>query len=204
MILQAVMISCRERDEVRKETLRHLAATDWVEPVHVQMDVSTKERRQDRIEETSLEAVRHAANNDADYILFLEDDVEFNRYLRHNLEVWWPLRTGQLHFGSLYNPNIRELRRDSANNYFEADPEAVYGSQAFLVSRAAAAFMVVHWWEIVGMQDIKMSRLAAQMESPLYYHTPSLVQHVGTESVWGGGFHQAEDYQAEWKAAGGS
>ena len=203
MILKAVMISCWERDAVRMETLRNLAATDWGEPVHVQMDVSTKQRWQERQEETALAAVRHAAGNGADYTLFLEDDVECNRHLRRNLEAWWPLQSRKLHFASLYNPNIRELRSDAARNYFEADPEAVYGSQAVVMSLAAAAYLAVHWWEVEGMSDIKMSRLAAQMGSPLFYHTPSLVQHVGTQSVWGGGFHQAEDYQAEWKAAAG-
>jgi len=29
---------------------------------------------------------------------------------------------------------------------------------------------------------------------PIYYHTPSLVQHVGIESAWGGHFHWAPDY----------
>jgi hypothetical protein len=34
----------------------------------------------------------------------------------------------------------------------------------------------------------------------LYYHVPSLVQHVGKKSVWGGFFHQAADYDPLWKA----
>ena len=203
IILKAVMISCRERDGVRRETLRQLAGTDWGEEVHVQMDVSTKKIKQQRQAETSMAAVRHAAGSGADYTLFLEDDVECNRHLRRNLEAWWPLQKRKLHFASLYNPNIRELRSDAARNYFEADPEAVYGSQAVVMSRAAAAYFTVHWWEIEGMGDIKMPRLAARLGRPLYYHRPSLVQHVGRQSVWGGGFHQAEDYQAEWKAAAG-
>jgi len=48
----------------------------------------------------------------------------------------------------------------------------------FVMSRKMAEHFVEHWWEVEGMQDIKMSRLAAQL-APIYYHQPSLVQHVG-------------------------
>jgi hypothetical protein len=49
------------------------------------------------------------------------------------------------------------------------------------------------------MQDIKMSRLAAKIGKPIYYHSPSLVQHVGQASVWGGSFHQSADFDADWR-----
>jgi hypothetical protein len=45
-----------------------------------------------------------------------------------------------------------------------------------------------------------MARLAGRLDRPLYYHVPSLVQHVGKKSVWGGFFHQAADYDPLWKA----
>jgi hypothetical protein len=32
------------------------------------------------------------------------------------------------------------------------------------------------------------------------YHAPSLVQHVGTQSVHGGSFHQAFDFDLTWRA----
>jgi hypothetical protein len=49
------------------------------------------------------------------------------------------------------------------------------------------------------MQDIKLSRLAAPL-CPLLFHSPSLVQHVGVASTWGGPYHQASDYDAYWRA----
>ena len=51
------------------------------------------------------------------------------------------------------------------------------------------------------MQDIRMSRLAGRFRPPLFYHAPSLVQHLGTVSTWGGGFHEAPDFDPDWKAA---
>jgi hypothetical protein len=138
----------------------------------------------------------------AEFILFLEDDLLFNRHLRHNLQHWPPLlraaRDGHF-FASLYNPTIRRLSSDPSASFFEADSNAVYGSQAFLLSLATARYMAEHWADVIGMQDIKMSRLAARV-ARIYYHTPSLVQHVGVKSAWGGGFHWANDFNADWKA----
>jgi len=45
--------------------------------------------------------------------------------------------------------------------------------------------------------DGRLARLAGRL-GPLWLHTPSLVQHVGGRSVWGGVFLQAEDFSALW------
>jgi hypothetical protein len=85
-------------------------------------------------------------------------------------------------------------------NWSVIAPHSIFGSQAFLISSRAAHYFVRHWNEVEGLQDIKMSRLAGRLKRPLYYHTPSLIQHVGRESLWGGGFHQAPDFDPLWKA----
>jgi hypothetical protein len=41
--------------------------------------------------------------------------------------------------------------------------------------------------------------LAARL-GPIYYHTPSLVQHLGRQSAWGGHFHYAPDFDPKFKA----
>ena len=79
-----------------------------------------------------------------------------------------------------------------------ADPEAVYGGQAFLMSVATARWILEHWDD--GMHDIMWPRLAAQ-RSPVVYHRPSLVQHRGVPSTWGGVQHHASDYSPDWQAA---
>ena len=197
----AVMISCVERDELRARTLGNLAATDWGgQRVHVQFDASTAVRKQERQEETSRTALQAALQAKFDYILFLEDDLEFNRHVLWNLRNWTPLRRGEVTLAGLYAPNIGWFERNEKEHWFKADPNTIYGSQAFLISRETAKYLVEHWREVEGMQDIKMSRLAAQLGKSIYYHTPSLVQHVGQQSVWGGAFHQSADYDAEWKA----
>jgi hypothetical protein len=199
--IKAVMISCAEREELRTQTLRNLSATDWGgDSVHVQLDTSQAERRQERQEQTACAALRAALNYECDYVLFLEDDLEFNSRLRHNLESWTPLLKGEVTLAGLYAPNIGWLQRNDREHWFIADPNTIYGSQAFLLSRSTAEYLIQHWGEVPGMQDIKMSRLAARLEKPIYYHAPSLVQHVGHESVWGGRFHQTAEYQRDFAA----
>jgi len=190
---------------MRQRTLAHFQETDWGSPPEIELDQTDCERRQDRQERTARKLLQHACKAAPDFILFLEDDLEFNRHLRHNLECWQPLiqmmqtQPGGHFFGSLYNPTIPERQRHSELAYFIAEPEAVYGSQAFLLSQATAQYLVEHWEEVPGMQDIKMSRLAARV-CPIYYHIPSLVQHVGQASIWGGNYHWANDFSADWKA----
>ncbi len=201
MQIAAYILSCPDRENLRAQTLANLAATDWCEPAHVVVDQTTYERRQQRQTETALRLLQNAVADGAEFFLFLEDDLDFNQHLRYNLEHWHPMRhvapDGHL-LASLYNPGVRALDRDQELSFFVADPNCVYGSQAFVMSAATGRYIVEHWESHIGMQDIKMSRLAAQV-TPIYYHSPSLVQHIGVESAWGGPYHRTLDFQQDWK-----
>ena len=221
--IAGVMITCPGREAQLKATLADLRRCEVLADghqalrLHVQLDETTYERRQERQEHNSLAALTTGLNRfpDAAVLLFFEDDIIFNRHLMHNLQRWSPLRNierltpGQPQpgarryvFGSLYDPNVRELSCKPAENHFIADPQAVYGSQAFVMSRAMAEHFVSHWWDVQGMQDIKMSRLAALL-GPIYYHQPSLVQHVGVVSTWtdDARFHDTKYFDGNWRAA---
>jgi hypothetical protein len=223
--IAGVMITCPGREAVLKATLAdlrvladgHHAEGNQSLRLHIQLDETTYERRQERQEHNSLAALATGLNRfpDADVLLFFEDDIIFNRHLLHNLQRWSPLRNiarltpGQPQpsarrymFGSLYDPNVREISCKPDENYFIADPKAVYGSQAFVMSRAMAEHFVENWWDVQGMQDIKMSRLAALL-GPIYYHQPSLVQHVGVVSTWtdDARFHDTKYFDGNWRVA---
>jgi len=198
----AYVLSCPDREELRRQTIANLLATDWHAEPEIEIDQTTCERRQERQERTALRLLQKAVADGSDFILFLEDDLDFNQHLRHNLQRWYPFVSAlprRHFFASLYNPNVRPLMLDSRRAFFVADPRTVYGSQAFLLSQTTARYITEHWSDVIGMQDMKMSRLAARV-CPTYYHTPSLVQHVGAKSVWGGVFHTAIDFSREWKA----
>jgi hypothetical protein len=198
--IKACMISCPEREQLRRQTLQNLAATDWGdEPVLLQIDPGATECWQERQQHTTLLALEKCLQCDADYVLFLEDDLEFNLHLRHNLDNWSPLKNREATLAGLYNPNLQPQACDVQNHALIVAPHSIYGSQAFVISRATVEYLVRHWSEVDGMQDIKMSRLAGGLKKPLFYHAPSLIQHVGTQSVWGGVFHRAADFDPLWK-----
>jgi hypothetical protein len=202
MEIAAYMLSCPARETVRTATLASFASTDWSADPTVEIDRSTHQRAQDRQTETALGLLERALHDGASMFLFLEDDLQFNRFLRHNLERWPPLAAaqhGSHFFASLYNPGVRIVRMDRSDQYFVADPCSVYGSQALVLSAATARHVVDQWYSEIGMQDIKMSRLAGDV-TQIYYHRPSLVQHARVHSVWGGPYHRAIDFSQTWKS----
>jgi glycosyltransferase involved in cell wall biosynthesis len=200
--LQAFMASCDERREVCDRTLARFAITDWGEPPVVVIDRAAHERVLDRMNDTSRRVLERAVAEADDIFLYLEDDLEFNRSLRHDLEHWPPLvdrLAGDHFFGSLYNPDVVAVAsQQDPRSFTVAEPDKVYGSQAFVLSVATARWILDHWDDVPGLPDIRFSRLAAR-RSPIYYHRPSLVQHRPVDSTWGGTQHAANDFSPNWR-----
>ena len=198
----AFMTSCEERREVHDRTLAQLATTDWGEPALVVMDRVIHERVLSRITDTGRCLLERAVAEAEDIFLYLEDDLEFNHSLRHDLEHWPPLvdrLAGDFFFGSLYNPNVVPvISEQDPRSFTVAEPDKVYGSQAFVLSVAAARWILDHWDDVPAPPDIRFSRLAAR-RSPIYYHRPSLVQHRPVDSTWGGSQHAAVDFSPTWR-----
>src|SRR2546421_1491254 len=88
---RAYMTSCDARREVCALSAAALAATDWGEPPIIVWDEAPFDRIQTRIEHTGRRLLQRAVDETEDLFLFLEDDVEFNQSLRHNLEDWPPI-----------------------------------------------------------------------------------------------------------------
>jgi hypothetical protein len=101
---------------------------------------------------------------------------------------------------SLYNPGIQESACDTRHNLRVVPPHSVFGSQAFLISNSTVKYLLRNWSQGGAGQDLKIARLAGRLKKPIFYHAPSLVQHVGRQSVWGGQFHRAKDFDPDWKA----
>lgn len=199
--IAACMISCQTRAKMRQQTLARLARTDWGRaPLCVVIDQERFGLKTDSIAHTVWRALRRGLASEADYLLHLEDDLEFNRHFRHNLAAWGLLARGDLRLASLYNPGFPELAWDIRNNVVLVNPHAFFGSQALLISRDLARFFLNHWSEGPPTADLKMGALAARDKTPLLCHHPSLVQHRGYRSAWGGGFHEATDFLRDWRA----
>jgi len=200
--IAAWMVSCVERQGVRDRTLRSLASTDWGgRPVFVQMDPGRFKDRVKRLTRNFYLALSNSVRSDADYILLLEDDLAFNRFIWENLQAWEPLKARFLAFGSLFNPDVAPLACAVEKHFFIAEPRSVYGSQAFLIAKDVVRYLIKHWNAIQAPPDIRMPRLVAQREHPILYHAPSLVQHRHVKSTWGGSACEATDFNRSWKAS---
>lgn len=200
MRMVAVMISCPERDRVRRRTLNSLRRSDWGGTPLLVFDSRKGGTPVKRTMNSAYLALQGGLDQMAEYILFLEDDLAFNRHIRHNLNRWRPLQGDALTLASLYNPSIREQACDIRSNARIVDPYAVWGGQAFLMSRDTVEHVVRHWREFKSNHDLRIPRLAGQLGKPILYHAPSLVQHTGRKSTWGGCFHQAKDFDPDWRA----
>ena len=198
--MRAYLLTCAARAALRAQTVRGLAGTDWGEPARLFHNRSRLQPPYLRHLSGYARLLRRALDSDsAEHFLILEDDLLFNRYLRHNLLAWEPLREGRIHLASLYDPGIGRLTNDPAGRWFTADHTRVIGSQAFLISRPCAVHLLAHWSEHPFHSDGRIAFLAARL-GPIYYHTPSLVQHIGTLSTWDGPPHVAYDFDPDFRA----
>jgi ADP-heptose:LPS heptosyltransferase len=200
--IEASIISCPSRARLLEQTLKNLRASDWGErPVHIEVDKNLDPSPEARQTAVSFAALQAMLRTPATHVLFMEDDLQFNAHFFHNLNHWRPLTNRLALFASLYNPGMRMLASSYRHNFSISSAGSCFGSQGFVIAREALKYILDHWNEIEGMQDIRISRLAARLQPHMFYHAPSLVQHVGKESTWGGGFHQARDFDADWRSA---
>jgi hypothetical protein len=201
--IPAYLLSCAARRELCATTSAALAATDWSEPPIVQWDEDPAPDVVTRIENNCRLILERAVDEATDLFLYLEDDVDFNRSLRHNLLAWAPVvdrRRGDYLFASLYNPNIvPACSRTDPSPTAVADPRAFYGTQGLLLSVATARAILDDWDDLPAPADIRLSRLAAR-RSPILFHRPSLVEHRLVPSTWGGPQHRAIDFSPDWRA----
>jgi len=149
----------------------------------------------------TLEAARRS---DGELFLFLEDDLLFNRFMRHNLDAWEPIRTlrcSDHFFASIFDPGVAVKQVGERGRWIEAEPLSAFGAQGLVISRRTVEYLVTCWGIVSTTHaDIKLARLAS-LVCPILYHRPSLVQHVGYKSLWGGPFIVALDFDQRWVAA---
>lgn len=203
--VRAYVVTCEARRETLARTLASLRASDWGEEPAVFVDRLNLPDRRASLTANALRALEAAAADGADYALLLEDDVEFNRHLRHNLLRWPPVRLGYLLAGSLYNPGVAGFAGVGRAVHWGAhhvllDTDEFYGAQAMLLSRAFVRECVAHWDEVEGMPDIKFSRLAGRFCHAMPCHLPNLVQHASDPSTWGGHPHRSREYDPAFRA----
>jgi hypothetical protein len=200
--IEAIMVSCAERKELRQQTLENLAETDWNDaPVHIRIVAGDENNSRQRQTQGVFSALKESLKRKAEYVLLFEDDLVFNRRIRHNVQNWEPVKTRTVTLAGLYNSKVRDIACDLKNNLRVVDPNSIFGSQTFLISRNTIRYLLRHWNELEGTQAIKISRLAARLRNPIMYHAPSLVNRIGIPpEIWDENFYLARDFDPDWAA----
>jgi hypothetical protein len=203
MRISAYMLSCPKRAMIREHTLANLRATDWDAEPRLEIDSAPAHFAPCvRMTEAVRRVLQCAASGDPQFILFLEDDLRFNRHLRYNIVQWLrrfdAIPDGHF-FGSLFNPSGWAIGTRVSGDTFVVDEKCAFGSQAMLFSSVTARHLLDRWELHDGLHDFRMYHLAATA-GPIYCHVPSLVQQINAPSSWGGRYFRAHDYLADWRA----
>jgi hypothetical protein len=229
-LIEAGIIACPFRQDILKRTLTRLRQTDWGDtpvllqelnwspvaaaPTALSSGDSGKPKPMgercargpvaglffDSRLEATWELFHRFLAGQGEYLLLLEDDVEFNRRLRENLVRWPLVRAGAVTVAGLCNCGLLEQSCDLPNRAYLVRANKVHGSQAFLISRNAVQYLAEHRQQAAQVQGVAIARLAERMKRPLVYHSPSLVQPVGARNAWEEETRPAADFDPAWLA----
>jgi hypothetical protein len=192
------IMTCDKRTSVLNTTLDSLKSSDWGEEPLVVHDTTRHHDPKISQTTTSYQILQTALTRDGwEYLVFCEDDVLFNRFLRHNLERWTPVRFGMALVGTLYQGGPWEVLGD----YSLAPAGQIGGSQAVVLKRSWLPELIRMWPGLhVGMQDMRMYQGVEQYFPYVFVHQPNLVQHAAVPSTWDGPPHVSPTFDQDWKA----
>jgi len=194
----AYLMTCPARAEVLDKTLTSFKATDWPEEPRIITDTSTVADPKTRMTATALRLMQDALSETWDYLLFLEDDVEFNKYLHHNLTNWLPVRYNFVTLATLYSAASSGML--AGQNFFVRLASDHGGSQALLLCRKLAEDVVASWNSFADeMQDLRIGGTASRINPMIYVFSPNLVQHRPQGSTWGGPAHASPTFDSDFK-----
>lgn len=188
--VRTFMLTCAGRRSVWAGTMARWRATDWGDDPVVVRDPGTGRATPDHIATAAHRVLQLAADQDADYFLFLEDDLLFNLHIRHNLLRWPPIRDRRLWMGSLFNPGLPPVPRTTvadirARRAVPIAPGGYWGGQGFVLSRAALDTALREWRTGTSQYyDPRLAEIAWRNGAEVLNHVPSLVQQIPIPSTW--------------------
>ncbi|QJX00106.1 alpha-mannosyltransferase [Frigoriglobus tundricola] len=200
----ALLYTCPDRRAVCEGTLGRWRGTDWGADPVVLIDTGTGPASTDRLAAHARHMLTRALETEADYYLLLEDDLIFNLHLRHNLTNWAPVRDRTLWAGSLFNPSLRVAGTNPSELWGARSCVCArghfFGAQAIVVSRGAVVEALREWDATPGPYDLRLAAIVERHAPGVVIHSPSLVQHVGARSTWGGEPIRATNFDPFFRA----
>ena len=186
--MRACIITCQARKDILAKTLESYHAADFTAPPVVINDVGHNVDPKASQMGNSFYAITTMLKLPWEWLLFAEDDVEFNQHIEHNLKTWDLVQNNKMQFARLYGADNVGLVPDCTQ---------IGGSQGLFFLRSAALKIVANWHNFPGsyMQDLRMFQTIKE----IYTHQPNLIQHRAAASTWGGLPHTSPTYAAAWR-----
>lgn len=157
--------------------------------------------------------LEHAFEDGCDFALILEDDVRVSRHLRHNLMNLPLIRRDQCDYLSLFVPDLIDKpwqRQERHLGYRLAKPMyagpnrlweryRIWGSQAYVLSRRFIRAALERWDHLKEGQDARVLSICSELQLPLWYSCPCLVEHAPLTSAFATPPTRAPDFDAEFR-----
>lgn len=185
LTLEMFMLTCPERQRTRHATLASLGSSDWRSDFSLVVDPDqTQPTGPARLMANFRRAFVAAGQSRAHCVLVVEDDINFNEHLEHNVRKWLPLVAPDK-LGSLYRTSL----------------SLKIGCQA-LIMRTAVAKQVAKLATSTSDASLWPADCWLRERFQVHYHSPSLVQHRDERSTWGAvARHRAENFDPTWRAS---
>jgi hypothetical protein len=211
--LRAYCFSYAANRESLRATVEDFRHSDWGEEPVVFMQPDDWPTGKESASRNYRRILEHAYDDGCDFALILEDDVRVNRWLRQNLTTLPLLQRDQCDYLSLFIPDLIEKpwqRHERHLGYRLAKPlyagpnrlwerQRIWGSQAYVLSRRFLRAALERWDSLSEGQDSRVLTICRQLELPLWYTWPCLVDHAPLTSAFGTPPARAPDFAAEFR-----
>lgn len=200
-VLDLAMIAIPRQAQSLERAVTNLRKGGFVEPLHIFAEPGLEAEAKNLPEEVTvthnwkqmgakanwMQALAHLAYHcEAEHLLLVEDDVEFCRGARRQLDKF--LDSGQPYGMLSLCTMVRERRQMGTKKGWLRMPRGQWGTQAICFSRQGALDAVRHPDLLRGdpmscPYDLRVREVLLGAHWDCYTHVPSLCEHVGYEET---------------------
>ncbi|HEY7154088.1 MAG TPA: hypothetical protein VH575_09050, partial [Gemmataceae bacterium] len=211
--LRAYFVSYAANHESLRLTLEDFRQSDWGEEPIVFMQPDDWPTGKPSASANYRRVLEHAYEDGCDFAVILEDDVRVNRWLRHNLTTNPLVRRDQCDYLSLFMPDLIVspwLRHERHLGYRLAKPlyagpnqlwqrYRIWGSQGYVLSRRFLRAALERWERLKEGQDARVLSVCSELQLPLWYTCPCLLEHAPLTSAFGTPSALAPDFDVDFR-----
>ncbi|HEY7158743.1 MAG TPA: class I SAM-dependent methyltransferase [Gemmataceae bacterium] len=211
--LRAYFVSYPANHESLRLTLEDFRRSDWGEEPLVFLQPDDWPAGKPSASANYRRVLEHAYEDGCDFAVILEDDVRVNRWLRHNLTTNPLIHRDQCDYLSLFMPDLIVSpweRHEQHLGYRLAKPlyagpnqlwerHRIWGSQGYVLSRRFLRAALERWERLKEGQDTRVISICSELQLPLWYTCPCLLEHAPLTSAFGTPSARAPDFEADFR-----